>query len=67
MLLFCFEVTDSIYDLVGAEIPARVKHQNVERVFASMDQDKDGVISFEEFNYYCTNTNNVLDGLGFLP
>ena len=35
-----FQVTDSIYDLVGAEIPAKVKNQNIERVFANMDTDK---------------------------
>ena len=33
-------MTDSIYDLVGAEIPAKVKNQNIERVFANMDTDK---------------------------
>lgn len=41
------QVTDSIYDLVGAEVPPRVKSQNVERVFCNMDTDKDGVISLE--------------------
>ena len=40
-------MTDSIYDLVGAEVPARLKSQNVERVFCNMDTDKDGVISLE--------------------
>lgn len=45
--LMWFQVTDSIYDLVGAEVPARLKSQNVERVFCNMDTDKDGVISLE--------------------
>ena len=40
-------MTDSIYDLVGAEVPARLKSQNMERVFCNMDTDKDGVISLE--------------------
>ena len=45
--LLSTQVTDSIYDLVGAEVPARLKSQNVERVFCNMDTDKDGVISLE--------------------
>ena len=45
--LLSTQVTDSIYDLVGAEVPARLKSQNMERVFCNMDTDKDGVISLE--------------------
>lgn len=61
------KVTDSIYDLVGAEIPAKVKNQNIERVFANMDTDKDGVISLEEFSIYCNNNHRVLNSLMVLP
>ena len=63
----CLQVTDSIYDLVGAEVPAKVKVQNLERVFGSMDSDKDGVISLEEFTVYCSTNTHVLDSLAVLP
>ena len=65
--LVCLQVTDSIYDLVGAEVPAKVKVQNLERVFGSMDSDKDGVISLEEFTVYCSTNTHVLDSLAVLP
>ena len=67
MWFLLLQVTDSIYDLVGAVIPTRVKIQNVERVFGSMDTDKDGVISLEEFTIYCSNNQSVLNSLNVLP
>ena len=60
------QVTDSIYDLVGAEIHPKVKSHNVEKVFASMDINKDGVISLDEFVVYC-NTSKVTGSLAVLP
>ena len=61
------QVTDSIYDLVGAEIHPKVKSHNVEKVFASMDINKDGVISLEEFVVYCNTSNRVTGSLAVLP
>ena len=60
------QVTDSIYDLVGAEIHPKVKSHNVEKVFTSMDINKDGVISLDEFVVYC-NTSKVTGSLAVLP
>lgn len=61
------KVTDSIYDLVGAEIHPKVKSHNVEKVFASMDINKDGVISLDEFVVYCNTSNRVTGSLAVLP
>ena len=66
LYLIIIQVTDSIYDLVGAEIHPKVKSQNVEKVFASMDINKDGVISLDEFVVYC-NTSKVTGSLAVLP
>ena len=66
-MLIPLQVTDSIYDLVGADIPPKVKTQNLERVFSNMDTDKDGVISLEEFTIYCHNNQGVLTSLNVLP
>ena len=61
------QVTDSIYDLVGADTHPRIKMQNVEAVFSCMDSNRDGIITREEFVNYCSNTNNVARNLAVLP
>ena len=60
-------MTDSIYDLVGAETPPKVKMANVETVFTCMDSNRDGIITKEEFVNYCSSTNNVSRNLSVLP
>ena len=67
MILLLSKVTDSIYDLVGAETHPKVKMQNVEQVFTCMDSNRDGIITKEEFVNYCSNTNNVSRNLSVLP
>ena len=66
-IIIIIQVTDSIYDLVGAEIHPKVKSQNVEKVFASMDINKDGVVSLEEFLIYCSASSRVQQSLAVLP
>ena len=61
------QVTDSIYDLVGAEVHPRVKSQNVEKVFTSMDINKAGVVSLDEFLVYCSSSHRVQQSLAVLP
>ena len=57
-LTFLFtQVTDSIYDLVGAEAEGRTRLQIVEKVFSGMDTDRDGLVSREEFVEYCSRNN----------
>lgn len=51
------QVTDSIYDLVGAEAERRTRLQTVEKVFTGMDSDRDGMVSRDEFLEYCSNNN----------
>ena len=51
------QVTDSIYDLVGAEDEGRARLQIVEKVFSGMDTDRDGLVSREEFVEYCSRNN----------
>ena len=67
LILLLSKVTDSIYDLVGAETHPKVKVQNVEQVFTCMDSNRDGIITKEEFVNYCSNTNNVSRNLSVLP
>ena len=52
---------------MGAEIHPKVKSQNVEKVFTSMDLNKDGVVSLEEFLDYCSRSNKVQQSLAVLP
>ena len=66
-IYYISQVTDSIYDLVGAEIHPKVKSHNVEKVFTSMDLNKDGVISLEEFVDFCNSSNRVTGSLAVLP
>ena len=66
-ILSIFQVTDSIYDLVGAETPPKVKMQNVEQVFSCMDSNRDGIITKEEFVKYCSDTHHVSRNLAVLP
>eukprot|EP00092_Neocalanus_flemingeri_P002298 GFUD01002453.1.p1 GENE.GFUD01002453.1~~GFUD01002453.1.p1 ORF type:complete len:235 (+),score=54.74 GFUD01002453.1:42-746(+) len=61
------KVTDSIYDLVGAETHPKIKMQNVEQVFSCMDSNRDGIITKEEFVRYCSDTHNVSRNLAVLP
>ena len=51
------QVTDSIYDLVGAEAERRTRLQTVEKVFTGMDSDRDGMVSRDEFLEYCSSNN----------
>ena len=51
------QVTDSIYDLVGAEAERRTRLQTVEKVFSGMDSDRDGLVSRDEFLEYCSRNN----------
>ena len=51
------QVTDSIYDLVGAEAERRARLQTVEKVFTGMDSDRDGMVSRDEFLEYCSRNN----------
>ena len=51
------QVTDSIYDLVGAEAERRARLQTVEKVFTGMDSDRDGMVSRDEFLDYCSRNN----------
>ena len=52
-----FQVTNSIYDMVGAESETRYRTERVERIFCRMDSDCDGMISRTEFLEYCHQTN----------
>jgi len=62
------KVTDSIYDLVG-ETGSRpkVNMQSVEQVFASMDTNRDGVVTEDEFLQYCSTNLNFTNNLLALP
>ena len=51
------QVTNSIYDMVGAEPETRYRTEMVEGIFSRMDSDCDGLISQTEFLEYCHHTN----------
>lgn len=62
------KVTDSIYDLVGESgAHPRLQMQSVEQVFSSMDTNRDGVVTEEEFVKYCTTNRHFSSNLLVLP
>lgn len=61
------KVTESIYDLMGASYNEKGTMQHVEKVFASMDRNRDGLVTVEEFISYCTRTDRVFKSLLVLP
>ena len=60
-------MTDSVYSLLGTETNHKVKMQIMEKVFSSMDTNKDGVVTKEEFVHYCQNKEDVLKAFQTLP
>ena len=53
-------MTDSICDLVGIDIPPRARTGKVEKVFSSMDINRDGVVTLEEFVIFCKSSDIIL-------
>ena len=66
-LISMFQVTESIYCLVGNEPRQKLKVQKMEQVFSAMDINKDGVVTKEEFVNYCINDNDIYTSFTFLP
>ena len=62
-----FQVTESIFYLVGNEPRQNLKVQKMEQVFSAMDINKDGVVTREEFVNYCINDNDIYTSFTFLP
>ena len=66
--LVLLQVTDSIFSLVGSEgISDMTIMQSSQIIFASMDSNKDGVVTKEEFINYCQNREDILEAFSFLP
>ena len=63
-LLFV-QVTDSIHELMGSTSAnnALDAHSHVERIFATMDLNQDGVITIDEFIQYCETTDEVRESM----
>ncbi|XP_059081262.1 uncharacterized protein LOC131879074 isoform X2 [Tigriopus californicus] len=63
------KVTDAIHELMGSKNTSNTldAHINVDRIFETMDLNRDGLISMEEFVQYCTSTTEVRESLEVLP
>merc|ERR1711892_57864 len=61
------KVTESIYDLMGSNVPQNQKLQYADQLFTKMDLNNDGVVTKEEFISYCFTTDNVRQSMCFLP
>jgi len=61
------KVSESVYELVGADLAEKGNRQYVENIFYTMDSDRDGEVSVQEFIAYCSNQDVVSNSLLVLP
>ena len=58
-------MTDAIHDLMGntCASTSRASHARVNQIFETMDLNRDGLISMEEFLAYCNTSKDVRDSM----
>ncbi|CAN0003962.1 unnamed protein product [Lampetra fluviatilis] len=58
------DIIKSIYDMMGrgtySTVPMSAPEEHVDKFFQKMDQNKDGVVSIEEFMQACKNDENIM-------
>ncbi|XP_032808276.1 A-type potassium channel modulatory protein KCNIP1-like isoform X2 [Petromyzon marinus] len=58
------DIIKSIYDMMGRgtypTVPMSAPEEHVDKFFQKMDQNKDGVVSIEEFMQACKNDENIM-------
>ena len=59
-------MTDSIFDLVGIEFPARERKKKIDTLFSSMDLNKDGMVTMEEYLTFCNQSETVIHNINNL-
>ncbi|XP_023325413.1 Kv channel-interacting protein 4 [Eurytemora carolleeae] len=57
------KVSESVYELMGADIGEKGKRQYVDNVFTTMDLDKNGEVSIKEFVSYCSRSDHVVNSI----
>jgi len=61
------KVSESVYELMGADLSQKGKLAYVENVFSNMDRNRDGSVSVQEFTAYCNRTDQISSSLLVLP
>jgi Ca2+-binding EF-hand superfamily protein len=58
-------VTDSIHELMGntSAVGSKTSQAHINRIFETMDLNKDGKVTLDEFVTYCTTQEGVRQSL----
>ena len=60
-------VSEAIFDLMGSSAAHHRRVIQIDRIFSVMDANRDGLVSFMEFQQYCMGNKSVRDALIHFP
>ena len=60
-------VAAAIFDLMGSSVDHHKRVDKIDKIFSAMDTNRDGVISFVEFQQYCNTNTNIRNTMIYFP
>ena len=60
-------VAAAIFDLIGSSVDYHRRVDKIDKIFSTMDTNRDGVISFVEFQQYCNTNTNIRNTIIYFP
>ena len=60
-------VAEAIFDLMGSSAAQHKRVHQIEKIFLAMDANRDGLVSFQEFQHYCNENPSIRDAMIHFP